>query len=216
MSKIKHKRNRPLKDYAGMVFWRLSPLYAHEKIEGKPVKWRCRCECGKECDVTMKLVVSGHTKSCGCLAKETVTARNTTHGLARVYPKTYKSWKDMRSRCNNAKNKEYANYGGRGITVCDRWSDFDCFFSDMGAAPEGLTIDRIDVNGNYEPTNCRWATVEQQANNKRSSVLITHNGQTKTLTQWAKLLGKAHGTLTYRLSKGLDPISEKDYRIDHS
>jgi hypothetical protein len=216
MDKIKHKRNRALKDYSGMVFSRLTAIHAHPKIEGKPVKWHFMCECGNVCDVTMKLVVSGHTKSCGCLAREKLIERNTTHGLAKQYPKTYRTWKDMRARCNNPNNTEFHNYGGRGITICKQWDDFAVFFADMGARPEGLSIERINVNGNYEPTNCKWADIGEQANNKQSSIRITHNGETKTMTQWARQLGKAHGTLAYRIAHGLEVVTIKDYRIEHS
>lgn len=210
------QRNRPLKDYTGMVFGRLTALSLHERFEKKSPKWLFACECGNQHIACVKTVASGNTRSCGCLARETLIARNTTHGLAKKHPKTYRTWKDMRSRCNNPNNKDFANYGGRGITVCNAWDDFAVFMADMGARPEGLTIERIDVNGNYEPSNCKWADGDEQANNKQTTVRITHNGETKSLTQWAKQLGKAHGTLTYRMANGLEPITEKDYRIDNA
>jgi len=199
-----------------MVFNRLTALSLHERYAHKPPKWRFLCSCGKEHIACVKLVVSGHTSSCGCLAREVLTARNTGHGLSKASPKTYRTWKDMRSRCNTASNADYANYGGRGIKVCQRWNDFALFLEDMGPRPEGMTIERIDVDKGYEPSNCKWATIDEQANNKRQTVRITHNGQTKSMTQWAKLLGKSHGTLSYRLKNGLEPITEKDYRIDHA
>lgn len=199
-----------------MVFNRLTALSLHERYADKPAKWLFMCSCGNQHIASIKLVVSGHTGSCGCLARESLIERNTTHGLAKSHPKTYRTWKDMRSRCNNPKNKDFGNYGGRGVSVCKEWDDFSVFFAEMGARPEGLTIERIDVNGNYEPLNCKWADGDEQANNKQATVRITHNGETKSLTQWARQLGKAHGTLTYRIANGLEPITDKDYRIDNA
>lgn len=114
----------------------------------------------------------------------------------------------MRSRCLNQTNASWEHYGGRGISVCDRWiNDYDAFVSDMGTAPTGKTLDRIDVNGNYEPNNCRWATYKEQANNKRSNIVITHNGITLTCAEWADSLGIGKDVLFRRL---------KIYRMDLS
>lgn len=164
------QRNRPLKDYAGQRFNR---LLAIRLIEREPVwndhLWLFRCDCGNEPSLRIKSVRIGHTKSCGCLHSEGVAARNTTHGLSRAYGSEFRIWKGMRARCSNPRHNDFKLYGGRGISVCDRWSDFAAFVEDMGPRPAGLSIDRINVNGNYEPGNCRWATAKEQANNKRNS-----------------------------------------------
>ena len=115
--------------------------------------------------------------------------------------KTYLAWRGMRHRCINPKSAAWANYGGRGITVCETWKDsYDAFFADMGECPEGLSLDRIDVNKGYSPENCRWAGWDVQANNKRDNVHLTHNGETMTASQWAKHLGIKRDTLFRRLN----------------
>jgi homospermidine synthase len=108
----------------------------------------------------------------------------------------------MRHRCNNMDAVGYQHYGGRGIKVCERWNSFEKFLADMGERPAGHSIDRIDVNGNYEPDNCRWATAEAQRNNTRRSIFLTHNGETKTVRQWADALGMPYGKLRSRIKRG--------------
>lgn len=130
--------------------------------------WRCKCDCGNELDVRKPYLTSGDTKSCGCFRRETTAGLKRKHGLAHKSG-TYDIWVLMRQRCNNPKASGYSYYGGSGITVCERWDDYQNFLSDMGERPEGLTLDREDPNGNYEPGNCRWATWETQNNNKRKA-----------------------------------------------
>lgn len=116
--------------------------------------------------------------------------------------KTYYAWRSMRSRCQNSKDPSWDNYGGRGVYVCDRWrEDFDAFVEDMGFAQEGQSLDRIDPNKGYEPSNCRWATSVEQARNKRVHRRITHRGQTKLLVEWAETLGVSIDTLHKRLGR---------------
>ena len=115
--------------------------------------------------------------------------------------RAYFAWRSMRGRCLNPKNPSWPNYGGRGISVCDRWSDYDLFVSDMGECPDGLTLERIDVDGNYEPNNCKWVTVREQLNNQRRNRLITCNGKTQTLSYWAEERGISQDALHKRLKR---------------
>ena len=123
--------------------------------------------------------------------------QHATHRLAGSPGHT--SWKNMKSRCDNPNDKDFPRYGGRGITYCDRWKDFSNFLEDMGAKPEKMQIDRIDNDGNYEPSNCRWVDGSTNSNNRRSNVLITHNEETLTMAQWAKKIGIGPKTLRHRL-----------------
>lgn len=131
----------------------------------------CNCDCGRSIDVRLYSLRQGKTKSCGCYAlkvqKENIIKRNTTHNLSKT--SIYNTWRSMKHRCTNSNNKYYSYYGGRGIKVCDRWlNSFQNFYEDMGPKPTPLhSIDRINVNGNYEPSNCRWATPSEQQKNKR-------------------------------------------------
>lgn len=127
--------------------------------------WLCRCECGTERTVDKYGLARGHSKSCGCIKKEH-SGRKPVHGLIRT--PEYGAWTEMKRRCLDPSRPHYPHYGGRGITFCDRWNDFAAFYADMGQRPgKGYSLDRIDVNGNYEPSNCRWATASEQSKNRR-------------------------------------------------
>ncbi len=115
--------------------------------------------------------------------------------------RTYFAWRNMRSRCYNPAHPSYAEYGGRGISVCQRWASYDNFFEDMGEVPAGRSLDRINTNGNYRPSNCRWATMEQQLNNQRRNVVLKKNGKKQTASQWARELGVTPTTLFKRLER---------------
>ena len=140
--------------------------------QGGAILWQCVCDCGTRRTVTGVSLRSGETLSCGCLARQVASILATTHGHSRLGQRnaTYRSWESMKRRCTNPTTAGFASYGGRGISICPRWLDFEAFLSDMGERPDGRSLDRINVNGNYEPGNCRWATPTEQARNKRSSV----------------------------------------------
>jgi hypothetical protein len=157
-------------ELTGQKFGRLTAL---QRVS-KGSKWLCSCECGGANTVKASLLLSGNTKSCGCLKRSILGDTSRTHGMANsrttgYVNRTYGIWQAMRARCNNPKNSRWNSYGGRGIKVCPRWDSFENFLADMGETPEGLTLERIDVNGNYEPTNCKWATWIEQAQNTRKN-----------------------------------------------
>jgi hypothetical protein len=169
----------------GRSFGLLTVLRDLESKSGqKKSRVLARCACGAEQTFTASDLRTGNTTSCGCARRAMHAARLTKHGHSKGSPE-FMSWTSMRSRCNTPTNKAYANYGGRGITVCERWNDFKAFLSDMGPRPHGASLDRFpDNDGNYEPTNCRWATPAEQARNRRSTINLTLNGETKCLLDW--------------------------------
>lgn len=212
--------NRSLKDYTGQRFGRLTAVsFVERDPKWNDHKWEFRCDCGGVYVTGIKQARGGHTASCGCLFRDVMAERNTTHGLTKTNRSEYRSWKDMRARCLTPTDTDYRDYGGRGISVCSRWDDFAAFLEDMGPRPRGTTIDRIDVNGNYEPSNCRWASAHVQANNKRNNRLLEMNGVTKTLQEWCRQFGLEHSKVRYRLSRGWsldDALKPGDYRKQRS
>lgn len=188
-------------DLTGKRFGRLIALCNDAENKTKNSKWVCQCDCGGVKSVSIPNLKSGHVSSCGCLNRELLSERRKTHGMSNS--REYAAWSSMKKRCYNEKLHNYMAYGGRGITVCERWiNSFENFFSDMGARPSAEhSIDRIDCDGNYCPDNCRWATLEEQANNMTTNRIISYNGMSKTMSEWAKEIGVSCNCLYLRLDK---------------
>lgn len=197
-------------DLTDKKFERLTVVYrCNYNKRGKSV-WHCRCECGNEKDIVSVDLITGGTKSCGCLNSEKksarITERNKTHG--KTYTRLYSIYRSMKYRCYYKGNPSYENYGERGITVCQEWlDDFMNFYnwSMKNGYSDKLTLDRIDVNGNYEPSNCRWAMRKEQQNNMRSNVFLEVNGERHTISEWAENTGLKRSTISSRLRRGKSP-----------
>lgn len=204
-----------IKNMTGQRFGKLRVIkYVGNYIspkKSKSAKWLCKCDCGKEIIVIGKNLRKGATKSCGCLwqklSKEGTFGK--THNLSKT--RLYGIWNAIKRRCNEKQYRAYVHYGGRGIRVCEEWeNDFKSFYNWAmnNGYNDKLTIDRINVNGNYEPNNCRWATRKEQANNTRSNINIKYKGQIKTLKEWCNLLSLKYPTILYRIRKAHYSIEE--------
>ena len=194
---------------AGQIFGELTVVRLVGRNKHKHYAWDCQCKCGKTVVVTSGHLRSGHTRSCGCLRDRATASRSIRHGKARRGAATgeYRSWQCMIRRCCNQNDPKFKDYGGRGITVCEQWrASFETFFEDMGdQSGTANTIERIDVNGNYEPSNCRWAASDEQAINKRSNVRITAEGVTLCIAEWSRKLGIPADRIRGRLRLGWPP-----------
>ena len=165
--------------------------------------WLCRCDCGNTIEVVTYSLRSGNTQSCGCMAKEVLLKRNTKHGKCGT--RLYRIYRGMVQRCTYPKHKNYAQYGGKGVKICDEWLEYSAFeqWAKNNGYSDTLSIDRINVDGDYSPTNCRWVDVYTQAHNKSNNNKLTYNGETLTIAEWARKLNLRTGTLRYRIKRGL-------------
>lgn len=186
-------------------YGRLTIISPADKNKWGYVMVKCLCDCGNERIVSLYDLKRGHTTSCGCFHSDKLTAYNTTHGMSRT--PTHNSWRGMVERCNNPKHEFYRYYGGRGVSVCERWLSFDNFYYDMGDKPKGCSIDRINTNGNYELNNCRWSTIKEQARNARSNRLIKYKDRVQCVAAWAEERGMNKNVLEMRLLRGW-PVEE--------
>ncbi len=182
-------------DYTGMRF---SDLLVKKRIpeKGKKTKNLCECSCGNKVIVTSSNLATGHTKSCGCIVKK--------HGLSHK-ERLYNIWIGMRQRCRDSNSPDYHKYGERGIVVCKEWNESYLSFREWAMSHgygDSLSIDRKDVNGNYEPDNCRWANMIEQNNNLRSNRLIEYKGNIHTLAEWAKILDIPYKLIKQRFHRG--------------
>ena len=186
----------------GKRFGKLVAIKTIGKNKNGGYMWQCKCDCGNEITASVGNLNNGHTKSCGCLRADRCKTNFTKHGLEST--RLYDIWRDMRLRCYDERNISYNRYGGRGITICDEWKEDVKAFYDWAIKNgynDGLTIERIDNDGNYSPENCRWATVKEQANNRRSNVLVTHKGKTQTMKEWANEVGTPYKVVWARMQK---------------
>lgn len=191
------------------------------KNHGTKLAWTCSCDCGASHIAAGVYLRNGTVKSCGCLRRDLGVERgraNRKHGHGSTGKESveYRTWGSMRSRCLNSGHKQYANYGGRGITICQRWLDsFQAFFDDMGSRPsKAHSIDRIDNSKGYSPENCRWATRKEQNRNKRGNVLLTIKGRTMPISGWVEESPVCGATVHRRLAAGIDP-EEAVFRSAH-
>jgi len=194
-------------DLTGQRFGRLIAGES-KQVQGKTQKklhYACKCDCGEDVLVVAQNLRRGLTESCGCLQKDRAKQASLKHGMS--HTSIHNTWMSMLQRCNDSGCKAYKDYGGRGVKVCERWLEFNNFYADMGLPPQkGMTLDRYPNNdGNYESGNVRWATAKEQANNRRSSCLLTYDGETMTVAQWEDRRGFRRGLIHCRLQMGWTP-----------
>ena len=187
-------------DHIGARFGRLTVIGRAESDKNGNSRWHCVCDCGNKSTPLGQSLRSGVTVSCGCYAVEVNRARTTTHGVSSTA--AYKAWHGMIQRCTNPSHHKWPRYGGRGIKVCEQWLTYEGFVADMGARPDGMTIDRINNDGNYEPGNCRWATQLTQGNNRGNNRVVEIGGESLTMSEAVRKAGLNLSTVRWRLRNG--------------
>ena len=193
------------KDLTGMTFGRLTVIKDTKKRKHGSIVWECECQCGNIVEATTDCLSGSKTKSCGCLHKELrpqICKRTfTTHGQTKT--KLYWVWQGIKRRCYSKKDKQYKDYGGRGISMTTEWKNDFCAFQKwaiQNGYKKGLTIERIDVNGNYEPNNCTWIPLRKQNMNRRTTHFLTYNEKTMSITEWANETGIPRKTISQRIN----------------
>jgi len=196
-------------DLSGQTFGRLTVIRPSRRVKyssGYATYWSCNCACGGSNEVSGCHLRSGKIASCGCAKRSSASERATTHGKSKTAE--YGVWRKMRGRCESPSDARHSYYGARGINVCERWKSFEAFLADMGERPSPLhSLDRINVDGNYEPGNCRWATRKEQNRNTRRNVFITFQGEKRIVSEWAEKLGINYQTLCTRLFELRWPVA---------
>lgn len=189
-------------DLRGNKFGKLTPLEIVGRSNSRKMLWLCKCDCGNKCVVLGNSLTSGNTKSCGCSRY----GNNKKYGSTKAHgQRLYNIWCGIKDRCYNKNSNAYVYYGYKGVIMCEEWLNDFCAFRDwalQNGYKDSLTIDRIDVNGNYEPLNCRWATMKEQANNRTNSHYLTFEGKTMTISEWAKELNIKQSIVRQRIWKG--------------
>lgn len=197
---IREKNIAKGKAIVGNKFGRLTPIKKIGQDAFRGSIYLCSCECGNSVEVRGGNLVSGNTRSCGCLRNETLSRISSTHHESKT--RLYRIYQAMKRRCYNTNSKDYEGYGGRGIQVCEEWkTNYECFrdWALVNGYEDHLTLDRIDNEGNYELKNCRWVNAKVQANNKSNNVRISWSGKTMNLGEWAKELGMSYSALYKRI-----------------
>lgn len=195
--------NKNIIDMTGETYGRLTVLGLSDKKTSGAANWVCQCVCGNKTTVRRDHLTSGNTTSCGCYANEQTSKRNTTHGEWGT--RLYIIWSNMKDRCNNPNADQYSAYGGRGIVVSDEWSEsYETFanWAKNNGYQDDLTIDRIDNNGDYEESNCRFISMQEQHENTQKTIMIEHEGKNYALSKWSRILGINRNTLRSRYYQG--------------
>jgi hypothetical protein len=205
-------------DLTARVFGRLTVSHMAE-TDNRRTRWVCKCSCGKEKTVIAYSLTSGKQVSCGCFKKERLGKAATKHGHSAngKLSREYQAWSGAKKRCYDINTEKYPIYGGRGITVCDRWKNsFENFLADMGKCPDNYSIDRIDNDGNYEPNNCRWATKKEQVRNRTTTLRFSWNGKSMTLAEIAEENGIRYGALYKAVRVRGNPLEKAVSRLSHN
>ena len=189
-----------LNDLTGKKYGRLTVIERAGSTAQKKALWRCRCDCGNDVIVVGSHLLNDNTHSCGCYKRDKTIERMISHGKSNT--RLHHIWKNMRQRCGNPHKPDYKYYGGKGVTIDDIWNDYEVFakWAIENGYSDDLTIDRIDVNGNYCPDNCRWVSMTEQARNMSRNRMITYNGESHCLSEWGEILGISVKVLSHRIN----------------
>lgn len=188
-------------EMVGQKFNRLTVMLDVGYSHGQQ-SYLCECECGNKLVTAGQRLRNGQTKSCGCLARETSKANNYKHGKAGTA--IYRTWSNIKNRCRNKNHRNYKDYGGRGVDICDEWfNSFEQFYKDVGDIPEGMSLDRIDNNKGYSKSNCRWATKAEQSKNRRNTINLEYMDKKMCLKDWARELNKPYSSMKMYIKNGL-------------